>query len=122
MTAATQSSNDAAQRRNRLILAFCIVFLLVQVIVPIMQLPQPRPSRFGWQMFSGYRHIPKYWTVTADGAQHDVNVEELVGVRRLDADYHPALLDHLLRHTPGVVAVRWQWPDSDVIEDSRGAP
>ena len=98
---------------------FFVLFLAVQIIVPIVQLTKPRPTHFGWQMFSALRSLPRYWVVLDDGSQRDINMYEHIGMQRLDADYHRALPEYLCRAYPTAVAVRWQWPDADDIEEFR---
>lgn len=99
--------------------AFFVAFLAVQILAPIVQLTKPRPAHFGWQMFSDWRPIPQYWVVIGDGAQRAIDVHEHIGVRRLDADYHREFPAYLCRAYPQAVAVRWQWPGSDDIEELR---
>ena len=103
---------------------FFLLFLGVQLAVPAIQWSQPqRPAHFGWQMFSGYRAIPSYWLVHADGTEEKVNIEEmLVGMWRLDADYRRVLPDFLLRKSPHAVAVRWQEQGSDTVQEHRAEP
>lgn len=97
-------------------LAF-LLFLGIQIVVPIVQLREERPAHFGWQMFSAYRHIPRYWIVLADGSTREIDITEHVGVRRLDADHHGHFPQYLRRRYPEAVAVRWQWPDSEEVEE-----
>lgn len=100
-----------------------IAFVAIQLVVPILQLAQSRPAHFGWQMFSGYRPIPCYWLVHADGAEVPVNIEEVLsGMWRLDADYRKVLPEFLLRRSPHAVAVRWQEQGSEIVHEHRAEP
>ena len=40
------------QVRDWVVAAFILLWLAVQVGVPLWQLTNPRPSRFGWQMYA----------------------------------------------------------------------
>lgn len=102
---------------HRLVAVFFVLFLALQIFVPAVQLSKPRPSHFGWQMFSGLRPIPRYWLVRADGSTQEVTVEEHTGVRRLDADYHRVFADFLLKNYADAIAVRWQWPGSEEVRE-----
>ncbi|MCI0685445.1 MAG: hypothetical protein L0Y71_25370 [Gemmataceae bacterium] len=104
---------------NRAVAVFVVLFLAVQILVPIVQLTRPLPTHFGWQMFSVDRPLPRYWVVLDDGTERDIDVYEHIGVRRLDADYHRAFPEYLCRTYPAAVAVRWQWPDRDEMEELR---
>jgi hypothetical protein len=45
----------ALSGRQKLVALFFAAFLLVQLAVPAYMLTQPRPARFGWQMYYGVR-------------------------------------------------------------------
>jgi hypothetical protein len=100
-----------------LVAGFFAAFLAVQIVVPCVQLTKTRPTQFGWHMFSAWRPIPQYWIVFGDGATQEIDVHEHIGVRRLDADHHREFPAYLCRTYPNAVAVRWQWPGSDEIEE-----
>ena len=103
--------------------AFVFVLILgTQLIIPIVQFPKERPTHFGWHMFCDFRPVPKYWIVHADGSAREIDLQEHVHVRRLDADYHPVMPQFLRETYPEAVAVRWQWPGSDEVEEWRWAP
>lgn len=46
--------------------AFFIVFLLLQIGIPLVKLLGPRPARLGWQMFSSYVVQPEVEVVYRD--------------------------------------------------------
>ena len=119
----TPTSGDANATgpvpRRRAVALGVALFLVVQIVVPLIQLGQPRPAHFGWQMFSGYPPFPTYWIVLADGSAREIDVHDHIGVRRLDADYHSVLPDYLRRTYPEAVAVRWRWPDAAEDEEYR---
>lgn len=119
----TSPTNDAKPTfTHRAAAVFFVVFVAVQVLVPIVQLAKTRPAHFGWQMFSDWRSIPQYWVVFGDGSTREIDVHEHIGVRRLDADYHREFPAYLCRTYADAVAVRWQWPGSDEIEEIRCSP
>jgi hypothetical protein len=107
--------------QQRTAAAFFVLMLAVQCILPVVQLPKERPAHFGWQMFSGFPPMPRYWIVRADGVEQAIDLRQHVGVQRLDADYHRFLPDYLLRAHPDAVAIRWQWPDTNTILEQRRA-
>lgn len=111
----TQGSQAA--RVPGVVAGFFAAFLAVQVVVPCVQLTKSRPAQFGWHMFSAWRPSPRYWVVFGDGATQEIDIHEHIGVRRLDADYHREFPAYLCRAYPNAVAVRWQWPDSDEVEE-----
>ena len=113
------ATNDKPSVGLRVAAVFFVAFLLVQIVVPVVQLSKTRPAHFGWHMFSDWRPIPQYWVVFGDGSTLDINIHDHVGVRRLDADYHREFPAYLCRAYPDAVAVRWQWPDSEAIEERR---
>jgi hypothetical protein len=110
---------SATPQRPRALTFALGLFVALQIAVPVAQLRQPRPAHFGWQMFSGFRPIPTYWIVLADGSQREIDFHEHVAVRRLDANYHAVFPDYLRRTYPEAVAVRWQWPESAEVEEVR---
>jgi hypothetical protein len=117
----TPSASPAAPRR-RLAAALFALILGAQLIVPVVQFPKERPTHFGWHMFCDWRPLPKYWIVHDDGSTREVDLQQHVEVRRLDADYHAVLPEFLRQTHPEAVAVRWQWPDHDEMEEWRWAP
>ena len=107
---------------NRVARVAFVLILATQLVVPVIQLPKPRLAHFGWHMFSDLPPFPTYWIVLADGSQQLIDVHEHIGVRRLDADYHSVLPDYLRRTYPQAVAVRWQRPGSNAVEERRWQP
>lgn len=71
--------------RRRVILAALVVFIaVVQVGVPVIRLFEPRPSRFGWQMYSGLVLAPTVETEDVAGVRTEVDVEGLVVTGRAE--------------------------------------
>jgi len=82
-------------------------FLAIQIAVPAWQLTQPRPARFGWQMYAAGAPASGFSAVGRDGSVTAVVLESYVVRRRDDLD--------LLRYLPpaicartGAVAVRYR--------------
>lgn len=89
-------------------LAFATVFtafLAFQLGVPAAMLFEPRPAKFGWQMFSGTPETLGYGVVLADGTVEDVDPGEHLVTVRLDASLDRVLPDQLCRVTPAARAV-----------------
>lgn len=92
-------------RSRALPAAFVAAFLVVQVAVPIRQLFDDRPSRFGWHMYSGLPQLPSAWTVASDGTETPVDLDVRLAGQRGEIDYG-SVLPVALCVEPGVVAVR----------------
>lgn len=83
---------------------FVVVFLAVQMAIPIVALGEPRPARFGWQMFSGDVPQPAVGLILRDGEREPVSLEELSPVWRGDLPYRDHLGPYLCQR-PEVQAV-----------------
>lgn len=92
-------------RSRALPAAFVAAFLVVQVAVPVRQLFEERPSRFGWHMYSGLPRLPSAWTVGRDGTETPVDLDARLAGQRGEVDY-AAVLAVALCEDPDVVAVR----------------
>ncbi len=80
---------------DRRVIAFIAVWLAVQLAVPAYGLLQPRPARFGWQMYTALTELPSVTVRYEDGSEAAVEVENRVARGRAEADYIPALHDKL---------------------------
>ena len=88
---------------------FFSVFLIVQLVTPIVQLIwAPRPARFGWQMFSVDVPPPVFSVVLDDGTTKPVGLEPYVSSLRGDVPLAQFLPAHLCRVVPQAVAVQYQ--------------
>ncbi len=85
---------------------FVVVFLVIQVGIPAIQLFAPRPSRWGWQMYSGHRMPVSLEVVFADGHKEAVNPGKLLGYRRTEIDLTPQLVAQLCRAHIGATLIR----------------
>jgi hypothetical protein len=87
--------------------AFVVVWLAVQVGVPVLQHLTTEGARpFAWQMFSRRVEVPRFKVVTADGTETEVaDWERYLGRTRLEVDFARHVPPHLCRVEPGAVAV-----------------
>ena len=102
--------DDEARRRPAATVGpalVCAAYLVVQVVVPAVQLLGPRPARFGWQMFAAHTIAPAFIVENADGRHARVDVDDFFAFRRGDLD--PAVFDrlppHLCRLDPQITVV-----------------
>lgn len=73
--------------RTRPLLRWLVVaFLVVQLGVPLVVLTAPRPSRFGWQMFTTHAPLPAVWIEEVDGTRTPVDAEDILVHPRPEAD------------------------------------
>lgn len=77
---------------------WAVLFLVVQVAVPLWQLTQPRPARFGWQMYAGGAEASGFTAVRRDGSVAAVPLDEYIIRPRDDLD--------LLRYLPPAICAR----------------
>lgn len=92
-------------RRTTLAGVFVITFVMIQLAIPILALAQPRPARFGWQMYTALSSLPELKLESADGAITPVDLSDVVARDRAEIDFSPALTEHLCE-TTNAVAVR----------------
>ena len=78
--------------------------ILLMVAVPAAALFEPRPARFGWQMFTAMAPVPAAWVERDDGTEEPIDVESRLVQPRPEADIRGALADVLCRE-PGVTAI-----------------
>ncbi len=83
---------------------FIVVYLLVQLTIPVVMLTRPKPVALGWQMFSSSQPQPTFVVVAADGGEETVTVDQLAERIRPEADYRRWVPTFLCRE-PGAVAV-----------------
>ena len=114
--ASTPRSDGARKSLARI---FFVVFLLIQVTVPAVQLFRPRPARFGWQMFSAIQRPPEFRVRLRSGASLTVDGYRYVGNARGDLDYERFLPPHLCRVVWGAVAVEYRTPHREAVREYR---
>jgi hypothetical protein len=87
--------------------AFVVVWLAVQVGVPVVQHVTTDGARpFAWQMFSHHIDVPRFKVVRADGTETEVeDWQRHLGRTRLEVDFARHVPPFLCRSEPGAVAV-----------------
>jgi len=104
MTPSLEATDDRRKLRRRAGPLFLL--LLLQVGIPVVQLGQPRPARFGWQMFSGVRRWPQFWAVDGLGHAAAIDLTRFLGNPRTDIEIPPAIWRDLCVRLPGSRAIR----------------
>jgi hypothetical protein len=107
------SSADGASRpplSRRAAVCFFVVYLIVQVSLPVYRLWAPRPARFGWQMFSSSVYPVRVRLLRRDGSEEPLDPAAYVGNPRADLDYERFVPPHICKMRPDVAAVRFQLP------------
>jgi len=66
-------------------------FVSAQLAIPTLMLAGPRPSRFGWQMYAGFRALDVYTAVRHDGSTAPIDLRAFFGNLRADAYIAPAM-------------------------------
>lgn len=95
---------------------FFVLFLIVQIGVPLAKLATPRPARFGWQMFSVRHQRVRFTLVKRDGTIEPLDLRRYLGQSRGEVDLTKALPPHLCRVVPDLAAVRITPPKSKVSQ------
>jgi hypothetical protein len=101
-----QEVRAALTGHQQIALGVFVVFVTIQIAVPLVQLAGDRPERFGWQMFSGSGDLHDFEIITADGSVRAVETRDYVGYLRLEMEYADKLADHLCDLDAATVAVR----------------
>jgi hypothetical protein len=115
MTEPTTDSLSAASARfgRRLSSIAVVVGVFVQVIVPLIQLRQPRPARFGWQMYAGIREPFALTGVAADGSTRPIEIDNYLAFHRGDIAISRILPPVVCDREQELVAIRFQVPPED---------
>lgn len=90
---------------RRLAAGFFVLYLAVQVLLPLALLLRPRPARFGWQMYSA---VPAEWRLVVerrDGHRTEVDARAYTAFFRGDSDSHALVLQEICGADPAVAAV-----------------
>jgi hypothetical protein len=87
--------------------AFVLVWLAVQVGLPVLQHVTKEGARpFAWQMFSRSIEVPRFEVVAADGSETEVeDWERHLGRVRFEIDFARHVPPFLCDSEPGAVAV-----------------
>lgn len=92
--------------------AFFVIFLLLQIGVPLVRLWAPRPARFAWHMFTTNPKRVRYTLQMNDGTSKAVDLGQYVGLSRGEVNLENALPAHLCRVVPDLAAVQITKADS----------
>lgn len=102
-------SPPARQRPSTGVVVFALVWVAVQVAVPVAQLDEERPARWGWQMFSQAEPAPRLIGHRADGAEVPLRARDyFVRYRWESTNYAEPLAAVACRTERGLVAVSVQ--------------
>jgi hypothetical protein len=85
-----------------------LLYVVLQIIIPAFQLTQPRPARFGWQMYAGVSQPVAFTIVYPDGATAPVRLADYVGRVRADTDLERYLPPAICARERRAVAVRYR--------------
>ena len=107
-SSAAEASRSPLSRRAAA--CFFVLYLIVQVSVPIYRLWAPRPARFGWQMFSSSVYPVRVWLLRRDGSEEPIEPTAYVGNPRADLDYERFVPPHICKMRPDVASVRFPLP------------
>ncbi len=103
-------------REKRVAAVFFVLFLAIQIIVPLYKLTEPRPARFGWQMYAGAKAPISATLTRLDGSNITVGLAPYFGQYRGDLDLIEALPPYFCRRYPGVKTVRLNFMHADAME------
>ena len=70
--------------RSTVTAALIVAFVAIALAVPAFALTQPRPARFGWQMYSVAYPAPRAWLQAADGSTEEYDLADRLAVLRAD--------------------------------------
>jgi len=93
--------------------AFFVIFLAIQIVVPVVKLTSPRPARFGWHMWTARNRNPQFVMTMKDGSLSPVILSTYLGLSRGELDIREAMPAHLCRVVPDVVSVQIKTLDSE---------
>jgi len=94
-----------------------IVFLFLQIAIPVYQLVAPKPSRFGWHMFAALPERPVLTLVFADGTETEIDdLNQFFGYPRGDIRMMEVLPDYLCETREKLTSIKIKYPDDSVGE------
>lgn len=91
--------------RRRLTLGLVTIVVAIQVGIPLALLFEPRPSRFGWQMYSTLVLPPEASIELEDGTLEPVDVERRIADPRAEIRWAEPLARVLCADTAAVAVV-----------------
>lgn len=89
------------------VLRGAVVFgaLALMVLGPASSLDEPRPARFGWQMYSSVTYLPVIEVEKADGVREERRLGDIASGFRPEVNYFRPLAQFLCGREPGIVRV-----------------
>lgn len=84
-----------------------VTYLLLQILLPMWQLTQPRPARFGWQMYAGVSQPANFLAVYADG-ERPIDLSEYLVRTRGDVQTGTVIPPAVCQRHADVLAVRFR--------------
>lgn len=109
---------DSVTRASRWPIAFFFIYLAVQIALPVYHLFRPRPTRFGWQMFSAASVPSHVWIVSGDQLE-EISAQAYIGYFRADLEWERYALPHLCRVSPQATAIRYSMPLDNTVREYR---
>lgn len=91
-----------ATRRDRVVAGIVVALFLVPAVILVAG---PKPSRFGFQMYSGYGVVSATWEDRSGGI-HDITLTDEVANDRVEVDWTESLPELLCPRFPGAVEVQ----------------
>lgn len=95
------SPNLVTSWRDRAVVVVAVALFLVPAAILLVA---PKPSRFGFQMYSGYGVLSATWEDAA-GRLHRVDVNDHLANDRSEVDWPAFLPEELCKRIPGAVHV-----------------
>jgi hypothetical protein len=109
---------DSVIPARRWPIVFFFLYLTVQIGVPVYRLFQPRPTRFGWQMFSAASVPSHVWIVSADRVE-EISSASYIGNFRADLEWERYALPHLCSVRSEATVIRYLMPVDNAIREHR---
>ena len=103
---------------SRLPIVFFFLYLAVQIALPVYRLLQPRPTRFGWQMYSAASVPSRVWIMSGDRLQ-EISPGSYIGNFRADLEWERYALPHLCRVRSQATAIRYFMPLDSAVREYR---
>lgn len=113
---------NPARRLTKSATKICFVlFLSVQLTIATAALFEPRPARWGWQMYSGVKTRAAFTIVRANGDREDVVLTDYLGQPRGDIDLIGRLPGYICKVEPDAVTIEINPPGDEAMTEVRCA-
>lgn len=103
------SEPRVAQPRRGLQLCIAGFLIALQIALAFVALTEPRPARYGWQMYSSRTEMPQVWAIDGDAVRRIFPADALVN-GRADLDWISLVRDRGCELTDAD-EVRFRLPD-----------